>query len=59
MIDDDLTDGCDLDFTGDGVEVTDDHVDAVVLFADLDPADGTAVERRRREWETLFTHPNG
>lgn len=54
MTDDDLTlaDGCELDFTTDPTNDTD--LDAVVLFADLDPSDASAVARRRAEWETLF-----
>lgn len=54
MTDDALTfaDGCDLDFTIDPTDDTD--VDAVVLFADIDPADVSAVARRRGEWEELF-----
>jgi hypothetical protein len=51
---DDLLDGCDLDFTGD-VEVGDDDLDGLVLFADVDPTDRTAVERRRHEWDVLLT----
>lgn len=47
-------DGCALDFTGDAVEVADAALATVVLFADIDPADVSAVARRRREWETLF-----
>lgn len=50
----DLLDGCDLDFTGD-VEIVDDDLDALVLFADLDPSDHTAVDRRRREWDMLLS----
>lgn len=51
-MDDDLLDGCDLDFTE--APTGDDDLDAVVLFADVadDPA---AIERRRAEWQELFT----
>jgi hypothetical protein len=51
---DDLLDGCDLDFTDD-VEVDDDDLDGLVLFADLDPSDERAVDRRRHEWDVLLS----
>ncbi len=51
-MDDDLLDGCDLDFTG--TPTSDDDLDSVVLFADVsdDPA---AIDARRAEWQELFT----
>ncbi len=50
-MDDDLLDGCDLDFTD--APTSDDDLDGVVLFADVsdDPA---AIEERRAEWQELL-----
>jgi hypothetical protein len=33
----------------------DDEIDALVLFADVDPFDPDAVEARAIEWESLFS----
>ncbi len=46
-------DGCALDFTADPTDDAD--LSGLVLFADIDPADVSAVARRRAEWETLFS----
>lgn len=51
-VDDDLVDGCDIDFAAE--PTSDDDLDALVLFADVDTNDPAAVEARRREWEALF-----
>jgi hypothetical protein len=51
-MDDDDADGCDLDFAGD-VAIDDGDVDAVVLFADVDPGDADAIASRAQEWGAL------
>lgn len=52
-MDDDLLDGCDLDFTEDPLPV--DEEDLFVLFAEaLDPATDKTVEQARAEWEQLL-----
>jgi hypothetical protein len=32
----------------------DDDIDGVVLFADVDPSDVDAIERRTEEWKEVF-----
>lgn len=59
-----LEEGDELD-TGDGcelvllelleLEVDDDDVDALVLYADVDPTDQAALEARRLEWQELLS----
>lgn len=52
-LDDDLIDGCDIDFTED--PLPDEEVDLFVLFAEaLDPNTSSTVEERKAEWEALF-----
>lgn len=51
-LDPDLIDSCDADFTVD--PTPDDELDFVVLFADVDPSDVDALERRAAEWAELF-----
>ena len=48
---DDL-DGCGLDFVP--VAVADADLDAVILFADVDPADADALAVRVKEYEAVF-----
>lgn len=50
--DDDFLEGCDIDFSED--PTSDDDLDAVVLFADVDPSDTAAIEARKAEWQELF-----
>jgi hypothetical protein len=51
--DDDLDGCCDADFDM-ADESTDDDLDALVLFADVDFADRWVVAERRAEWAELF-----
>ena len=50
--DDDLLDGCELDFTED--PTPDEHVPYAVLFAGIDKRDRSAIEARARIWRALF-----
>lgn len=51
--DDDLLDGCDVDFTED--ELAHEEQDLFVLFADaLDPNTESTVKQRETEWKELF-----
>lgn len=50
-MDDDLLDGCDLDFTE--APTNDEDLDAVVLFADVSD-DQAVIDARRAEWQELF-----
>jgi hypothetical protein len=53
--DDDRLDGCDI--VGPGAledPIADDELDGIVLFADVDPTDFAAVDRRIAEWRELF-----
>lgn len=50
---DDTLDGCDLKVTA-AHETSDDQIDALVLFADVDFTDPAAVAARRAEWEALW-----
>jgi hypothetical protein len=53
MPDDDLLDGCDLDFTVD--PTPDDEADLFVLFAEaLDPNNPKTVEEAKAEWDEVF-----
>jgi hypothetical protein len=52
--DDDLDGCCDDDFDM-ADESTDDDLDALVLFADVEFLDREAVAERRAEWAELFT----
>lgn len=44
--------GCDVDFRED--PTPDEHVDYVVLFADISPDNAERLNRVRAEWEELF-----
>ncbi len=51
--DDDLLDGCDVDFTEE--ELPEEESDLFVLFADaLDPNTPSTIEQRETEWKELF-----
>lgn len=51
--DDDLLDGCDVDFTED--ELDPEEQDLFVLFADaLDPNTESTIKQREAEWKELF-----
>lgn len=50
--DDDTLDGCAIDFAED--PTPNDELDAVVLFADVDPDDPAAVAAREAEWREIF-----
>lgn len=47
-------DACDVSFDIADKNTPDDDIDALVLFADIDFTDWTAVLRRKAEWEALF-----
>lgn len=52
-IDDDMLDGCELDFDDPEMNCPDEDLDALVLFADVDFLDDAAVEARRAEYAAL------
>lgn len=53
-MDDDLLDGCELDFTEDALP--EDEAELFVLFAEaLDPNTSKTVDEARADWEELFT----
>jgi len=54
MEDDDFLDGCDLDFTDPEKITTDEDIDALVLFADVDFLDPISVLIREQELFELF-----
>jgi hypothetical protein len=55
MLDDDELDGCLSDVENIDEEMTQDaDVDGIVLFADIDPKDQDAIERRKVEWGEVF-----
>lgn len=55
MPEDDELDGCLSDVENIEEEQTsDDDIDAVVLFADVDPNDKKAVAKRKKEWQKVF-----
>lgn len=52
-LDDDLLDGCDVDFTAD--PLAEEESDLFVLFAEaLDPATDKTIEQARAEWDVLL-----
>lgn len=53
MTDPDDLDGCDAIASDPSTDLHDDDVTGVVLFADIDPTDLDAVERRRAEWQEI------
>jgi hypothetical protein len=55
--DEELT-GCDADFLEEE-RTADEDVDAVVLFADVDPDDEEAVSKRKEEWSQVFSAGGG
>lgn len=52
-VDDDLLDGCELDFDVPEMNCPDEDVDALVLFADVDFLDDEAVAARKAEYAAL------
>lgn len=52
-IDDDLLDGCELEFDDPEMNCPDEDIDALVLFADVDFLDEAAVEQRKAEYAAL------
>lgn len=64
MADDDAVESLDPEDYLDGEDgipsvaaTADDEIDGLVLFADVDPADVDAIERRVAEWQDLFGAP--
>lgn len=47
-------DACDVSFDIPEKNTTDENIDALVLFADVDWNDAEAVAKRKAEWEELF-----
>jgi len=45
-------DGCELDFTENAT--TDDQIDSIVLYADIDPSNSDAIKQRKSDWEVVL-----
>lgn len=54
MEDDDTLDGCALEFDDPEMNCSDEDIDALVLFADVEFDDPEAVAERVAEYEALF-----